>query len=75
MYSLIETSSNYIDVLGTTIKGASYYICDDESDIAKLPTNKSVGIGSRALCIESGAIFMLSPSRVWKKYKGVSMIH
>ena len=77
MYSLVESKNNSVNGLGIEIKGASYYICDAEDasdpDIKNLPTN--VGIGSKALCIYTGNIYMLGPSRKWVKYAGVSIMN
>jgi len=75
MYTVVETRDNYINGLGTIIKGASNFICDgDEAEVvAKLP--KTVGVGSRALFIESGHIYMFGPSRQWILYKGVSILN
>ena len=76
MYSKLSTENNYINELGTHIKGASYFICDgdDDSDVEYLPTT-GIGIGSRALVIPTGHIYILGPSRVWKLYPGVSMVY
>jgi len=81
MYSRIEVKNGYINEFGGAIVGASYYLCDAEPtaagvdpDVEKLPTSKEIGIGSKALCIVSGNIYILGPSRVWKKYKGVSIM-
>lgn len=75
MYTKLSTSNSYINELGTSITGASYFICDaeDDGDISDLPTN--VGIGSRALVIPTGHIYMLGPSRTWILYKGVSIMN
>ena len=76
MYALVSRQSGFFDQLGTDIKGASYYICDGESeeeDIEKLPTK--VGIGSRALCIQTGHVYVLGPSKKWVLYKGVSVLN
>jgi len=75
MYSAVEVKDNYINALGASIKGASFYICDGEndSDIEKLP--KNVGIGSRALVIQTGHIYMFGPSKKWSLYNGVSIMN
>lgn len=81
MFTRIEVKNGYTDELGGMITGASYYLCDadmdgdgKDPDIENLPT-KEPGIGSKALCITSGNVYILGPSRVWKKYKGVSMLN
>ncbi len=73
MYTAVETKDDYYNTLGVKIKGASFYLCEEEGDITKLPTK--VGIGSRALVIPTGAIYMLGPSRKWIKYAGVSIMN
>lgn len=75
MYARINSEKNYINALGVEITGASYFLCDSEDDIASLPTSQYVGIGSRALVIPTGAIYMFSPSRKWIKYAGVSILN
>lgn len=76
MYAKLDTKSNYINELGTNIVGASYFLCDadDDADISHLPTTK-IGIGSKALVIPTGHIYMLGPSRTWVLYKGVSIMN
>ena len=73
MYTLVGTKDNYINGLGVTIEGASYFICDSDDDISHLPT--TLGVGSRAMVIPTGQIYMLSPSKVWTLYKGVSILN
>ncbi len=75
MYALVESKDSFINELGTKLKGASFYICDgdEEAVVAKLP--KIVGVGSRALFIESGHIYMFGPSKQWILYKGVSILN
>lgn len=81
MYTRIEVKNGYTDSLGGQVLGASYFLCDadvgpdgKDPDIEFLPT-KGIGPGSKALCITSGNVYILGPSKVWKKYKGVSMIN
>ena len=75
MYAKLNSEKNYINNLGVEIIGASYFLCDNEEDVANLPTGKDVGIGSRALVIPTGNIYMLSPSKKWVKYSGVSILN
>lgn len=75
MYAKLNSEKNYINNLGVEIIGASYFLCDNEEDVANLPTGKDVGIGSRALVIPTGSIYMLSPSKKWVKYSGVSILN
>ena len=75
MYAKLNSEKNYINNLGVEIIGASYFLCDNEEDVENLPTGKDVGIGSRALVIPTGNIYMLSPSKKWVKYSGVSILN
>ena len=75
MYAKLNSERNYINALGVEIVGASYFLCDSEEDVASLPTSQHIGIGSRALVIPTGAIYMLSPSRQWMKDAGVSILN
>lgn len=75
MYAKINSEKNYINGLGVEIIGASYFLCDNEDDIATLPASSKVGIGSRALVIPTGNIYMFSPSKKWIKYSGVSILN
>ena len=75
MYAKLNSERNYINALGVEIIGASYFLCDSEKDIDSLPTSQQIGIGSRALVIPTGAIYMFSPSRKWMKYSGVSILN
>ena len=75
MYAKLNSERNYINNLGVEIIGASYFLCDNEEDVANLPTGNDVGIGSRALVIPTGSIYMLSPSKKWVKYSGVSILN
>lgn len=56
------------------------YICDFESDVEKLPTNKIVGtqdgnsisneccaVGSTAFVIETSSVYMLGNDSLWHK--------
>ena len=73
MYAAVDTKEDYYSALGAKIKGATFYLCEEEGDVNKLP--KTVGIGSRALVIPTGVIYMLGPSRKWIKYAGVSIMN
>ena len=75
MYAKLNSEKNYINNLGVEIIGASYFLCDNEEDVANLPTKEDIGIGSRALVIPTGSIYMLSPSKKWVKYSGVSILN
>lgn len=73
MYAAVDTRDDYYNALGARIKGATFYLCEEEGDIQRLP--KTVGIGSRALVIPTGKIYMLGPSRNWLPYAGVSIMN
>ena len=74
MYAVVETKEDYYSNIGAIIKGASFFICEEAADVANLPTVK-VGIGSRALVIPTGEIYMFGPSKKWIKYAGVSIMN
>lgn len=75
MYAKLNSEKNYINELGVEVLGASYFLCDSDEDIKDLPTGSNIGIGSRALVIPTGNIYMLSPSKKWVKYSGVSILN
>ena len=75
MYAKLNSEKNYIIGLVVDIIGASYFLCDNEDDVATLPVSAKVGIGSRALVIPTGSIYMFSPSKKWVKYSGVSILN
>ena len=74
MWSRISEKPKYINNQGLTIKGASQYLCESEDDIATLPTEKVV-VGSSALVIPTGSVYILGPSRKWIKYNGVAVFN
>ena len=43
------------------------YICDEESDVARLP---ACCTGSTALVVKTGNIYMVNASGVWAKFAG-----
>lgn len=73
MISRVSVENNTINDLGISVTGASYFICEEEGDVLHLPTD-NIGIGSRALVIPTGQIYMLGGSRKWILYKGVSIL-
>ena len=75
MCANLNSEKNYINGRGVEIIGASYFRCDNEDDVATLPVSAKVGIGSRALVIPTGSIYMFSPSKKWVKYSGVSILN
>ena len=47
------------------------FICDDEPDVADLPTAEDeVDIGASALVIETANVYMLNSQRVWRPLGG-----
>lgn len=53
----------------------SEFICDDESDLVNLPTNKkkftdklTCSVGSKALVVETSDMYILSPNNEWIKF-------
>lgn len=57
------------------VPGASQYICESEDDVAKLPKDDAkVAVGSRAMVIPTGNVYIFGPSKTWIKYKGISIV-
>lgn len=84
MYAKVSKEDNFYTELGTYVKGASYFLMDcepktDESgvitieDVDKLPTD--VGVGSKALHIQTALVYMFGPSKKWIKYNGSSILN
>lgn len=84
MYAKISKENDFYTELGTHVKGVSYFLMDcepitDESgailieDVDKLPTN--VGVGSKALHIQTALVYMFGPSKKWIKYNGSSILN
>lgn len=73
MYFNLKEGKTYINELGMELKGVSNFLCEEEEDIKTLPI-KDIGIGSRALVITTGHIYILGPSYKWLLYKGVSIL-
>ena len=47
------------------------FICDDESDVADLPTAEDeVELGASALVIETANVYMLNSQREWRPLGG-----
>lgn len=43
------------------------FVCDYITDIATLPTSQEeVSMGSAAICLEDGEVYMLNSRREWK---------
>lgn len=85
MYSRISKEDNFYTELGAYVEGASYYLMDceprtDESgaviidDVERLPV-VGVGVGSKALHIQTGLIYIYGPSQGWIKYNGSSILN
>ena len=75
----LGNKEKYLVVTGVTHNNNNYYYIaecnDNEDDIKTLPVSSKVGIGSRALVIPTGNIYMFSPSKKWVKYSGVSILN
>lgn len=81
MFTRVEVKDSYTTEFGGEVLGASFFLCDadindkgEDPDIENLPTSK-IGVGSKALCITTGNIYIFGPSLKWKKYKGVSILN
>lgn len=84
MWAKINKENPFYTDLGIKVDGASYFLMDcetstDESgaivieDVNKLPTN--VGVGSKALHIQTALVYMFGPSKKWIKYNGSSILN
>lgn len=74
MWAKISEKVSYLNKDGLTIKGASQYLCEEAADIDRLPTDK-VTVGSSAVVIPTGEVYLLGPSRRWIKYNGVAVFN
>jgi hypothetical protein len=43
------------------------FAIDTEEDVATLPTDNEVGVGSAAICIGNSEVYMLNSKREWVK--------
>lgn len=69
----ISQADSFYNSANIRVPGASQYLCDSEADVENLPLAK-VAIGSRAMVIETGHIYILGPSKKWVQYKGIAMM-
>ena len=46
--------------------GVGGFLCDSASDVSNLPTK--TGVGSVALCVDDGKIYILNGSREWVEF-------
>ena len=74
MWSSISEKPAYINNQGLTIRGASQYLCENDDDVATLPTERVV-VGSSAIVITTGSTYILGPSRKWLKYNGIAVFN
>lgn len=59
---------NTLSQSGHTTYGIKEFVVDSESDVENLPTD--VPMGSAALVIETGAVYVLNSKKSWKKLSG-----
>lgn len=75
MIARVSIEDSFYNAANIYVAGASQFICEDEEDVALLPPKSDkTAVGSRAMVISTGNIYILGPSRGWQKYKGVSII-
>lgn len=74
MWAKISEKASYLNRDGLTIQGAAQYLCEEAADIENLPT-ATVAVGSSAILIPTGDVYILGPSRRWIKYNGISMLN
>lgn len=75
MVARVSVEDSFYNKANIWVAGASQFICEDEEDVASLPAmSEKTVVGSRAMVISTGNIYILGPSKGWQKYKGVSII-
>ena len=76
MYARVKQKGITINNVGMAIPEASYFVCDGVEDILFLPTDpKDASAGSVAVALDTGDVFMLSPSKKWVKFPGVATLN
>lgn len=74
-FARISLDEGFYNTAHMYVPGASQYICESDDDIAKLPTDDTkITIGSRAMVIPTGEVYIFGPSKKWIKYKGVAIM-
>ena len=63
----ITVADPFYNTADLYVEGTSQYICEEEADVAKLPTNGKVAVGSRAVVIPTGEVYILGPTKGWIK--------
>ena len=64
---LLSKKLSEIRVESSTPEYVCDYLCDAEADISTLPV---CGAGSSAVCIDTGAIYLVNTQGVWTKFGG-----
>lgn len=81
MWARINKGKDFINSMGLKIEGASEFLCESVEDIFEGPNSleefakrdRETGIGSTATIISTAEVYVLSPSRKWMKYGGISV--
>jgi hypothetical protein len=60
---------------GETLYGIKEFILDSEDDVKDLPTHKKVHVGSTALVIPTGTLYMLNGSHEWVEVGGKGVVN
>lgn len=60
---------------GETLYGIKEFILDSEDDVKDLPTHKKVHVGSTALVIPTGTLYMLNGSHEWVEVGGKGSVN
>lgn len=55
---------------GETLYGIKEFLLDSEDDVKNLPVDPKVHVGSTALIIPTGTLYMLNGSRQWIEVGG-----
>lgn len=60
---------------GETLYGIKEFILDSEDDVKDLPTHSKVHVGSTALVIPTGTLYMLNGSHEWVEVGGKGSVN
>ena len=74
-FARVSVEDSFYNTANIWVPGASQFLCEEEADIEKLPTEPAkIAVGSIAMVIETGHIYIFGPSKKWLQYKGIAMV-
>ena len=74
-YARVKVEDSFYNTANMWVPGASQFICETEDDVEALPVDvNKIAIGSRAMVISTGHIYIFGPSKKWLQYKGIAMM-